>query len=132
MDANKRTFWYALYSSESPLRVNAVEEPQRGGATLYETGENVVTYSAPVECRANISPAGGSTMVELFGNDERYDKILAFDENSFPPIDENSVLCIDKTPSYDAHDRLIYDYVVRKVAKSLHHVFVAVSKVAVS
>lgn len=120
LEINKRPFWYALYSGT----VDVYEDG-------YKTGEKVVSYAAPVKCYGNISPASGSSVVEQFGTNERYDKVIVLDTDAAPQIDEHTVLCVDIEPSYSG-GQLVYDYVVKKVAKSLNHVSIAISKVAIS
>ena len=53
-------------------------------------------------------------------------------ESSFCYLDENTVLFIDKEPEFDNAGKPIYDYTVRRVAKSLNFISYAVSKVKVS
>ena len=63
-------------------------------------------------------------------------------DNDAPPIDEYSILWIDCVPELDSegklalneHNEMItpHDYVVKKVAKSLNNVSIAVSKVDIS
>ena len=48
------------------------------------------------------------------------------------PIDENTVLFVDKEPEYDADGTPIYDYFVRRVAKSLNCISIAIAKVKTS
>ena len=121
MERNKSTFHYAL--------LVAVEH----GKDEYgnESGEPHAVYSEPVMMRANISPAMGDSQVEQFGRELKYDKVIVLDDISCP-IDENSVLCVDKLPELDDEGNLLFDYIVKKVAKSLNSVSIAISKVAVS
>lgn len=121
MERNKSTFFYMLYLGKE--NVTDTEG--------YETGEKLVRYSEAVEMRANISPATGQSSVEQFGNLESYDKVIVTDDLSCP-IDENSVLFIDKEPAYDGDGNPLYDYTVKRVAKSLNSISIAVSKVKVS
>lgn len=143
LERNKRTFWYCLYTGKEAI----VDEYGN------ETSECRPIYSEAVEMEANISPATGMSNTEQFGNLESYDKVIVTDNLSCP-IDENTVLFIDKEPEYtevDSHtvdegDALYaddevtpvsysvpaYDYVVKRVAKSLNVVSIAVSKVKVS
>ena len=79
---------------------------------------------------ANVSPARGQASVEMFGNLDGYDKVLVTDWVECP-IDENSVLFVDKAPAYDTSGHPIYDYIVRRVAKSLNSVAIAIGKVSV-
>lgn len=120
LEANKRPFWYALYRG----KVDVLSDGMK-------TGEKVITYSDPVQVYGNISPASGVNVVEQFGNNENYDKVIILDPDTAPLIDEHTVLCVDKEPSY-SDNVLVYDYVVKKVAKSLHHIAIAISKVAIS
>jgi len=48
------------------------------------------------------------------------------------PIDENSVLFVDKLPEYSEDGTPLYDYVVKRVAKSLNAIAYAIQKVNVS
>lgn len=97
----------------------------------YETGEKSITYGEAVQMAANVSPATGQSSVEQFGKLERYDKVIVTDDLSCP-IDENSVLFLDKAPEYDEGGNPLFDYTVTRVAKSLNSISIAVSKVKVS
>lgn len=90
-----------------------------------------MVYQTPIAARANISAATGSAQVEQFGNYAGYDKVIVTDDMSCP-IDENTVLFIDKEPDYDEDGTPLYDYIVKRVARSLNSVSYAVSKVSVS
>ena len=95
------------------------------------TGEYIPVYNEAQEMYANISPASGYAQTEQFGNLESYDKVIVTDWMGCP-IDENSVLFIDKEPEHDAsHGLPLYDYTVRRVAKSLNSISIAVQKVDV-
>lgn len=140
---NKRRFYYCLYDHKIPL----VDEYGN------ESGEGIIVYGEAAEMWANISPASGFAQTEQFGNLENYDKVIVTDWLNCP-IDENSVLFIDKEPEFVEADtnRLtesstlfgndtitpltvevpVYDYTVRRVAKSLNGIAIAVSKVKVS
>lgn len=48
------------------------------------------------------------------------------------PIEETTVLFIDKKPEYDAEGNPLFDYVVKRVAKSLNVIAYAVKRVDVS
>lgn len=67
----------------------------------------------------------------MFGNLDSYDKVISPLPNDFP-ITENDVLFIDKSPEYDDDNNPLYDYKVRRVARSLNYTSVAVAKVDVS
>jgi len=140
---NQRSFYYCLYSDKIPV----IDEYGN------ESSENIVVYEDPVQMYANISPATGLSNTEQFGNLENYDKVIVTDDVNCP-IDENSVLFIDKEPEftegitidYRESDTVLgedtatpitvsipaYDYIVLRVAKSLNSVSIAVKKVRVS
>ena len=118
---NKRKMWYCLYAEQT------AQYDEYGN----ETGEPKITYGNAVPMFANISQATGQSMTEMFGNLENYDKVIVTDEMDCP-IDENSVLFIDKEPEYDTAGLPVYDYIVRRVAKSLNSISIAVRKVKVS
>jgi hypothetical protein len=118
---NKSKFHYALFLEKVAIK------DEYGNAS----GEVRIVYSEPIEANANVSAANGEAQVEQFGNSVLYDKVIITDELNIP-IDENSVLCIDSPPSYDENGNLLYDYIVKKIARSLNTVSFAVSKVSVS
>ena len=97
----------------------------------YETGEGQVVYKPPVRLMCSVSPATGYAQVNMFGNLESYDKVLVTDDVRCP-IDENTVLFIDKKPEFNSEGVPLFDYRVRRVAKSINSISYAVSKVTVS
>lgn len=121
MKRNGRCFYYALFDKKVPIKDDEGND----------TGEYRVVYSSPVKIHANISAATGEAQTQQFGNSAEYDRVIITD-NMCCPIDENSVLCIDSPPSYDSEGSLIYDYIVKQVARSLNTISYAVSKVKVS
>lgn len=121
MERNKRCFYFALFDSKDPVK-------DEDG---HFTGEYIVSYKTPVQMRANISSVIGEAQAEMFGTDVDYDRVIVVDKPCCP-IDEYSVLCIDSPPDYDDEGNLIYDYIVKKVARSINSVSYAVSKVKVS
>lgn len=121
LERNKKCFYYALFDSKDPVK------DEDGNFT----GEYTINYKAPVHMKANISPVIGEAQADLFGSDVDYDRVIVVDEPCCP-IDEYSVLCIEITPDYDEEGNLIYDYIVKKVARSINSVSYAVSKVKVS
>lgn len=118
---NKRTFYYCLYQGREPI----VDENGN------RTGEDRPSYSEPQEMTANISPASGISQTEQFGNLENYDKVIVTDDMDCP-IDEHSVLFIDKEPEHSIDGEPMYDYTVRRIAKSINSISIAVRKVNVS
>lgn len=123
MNRNKQTFYYALFKSVE----NVIDE--YGNVT----GEHTVTYENPQKFNANISAAKGETSTREFGESEDYDKVIVMDKDA-PDIDEYSILWIDTLPEIkeDGTTDTSHDYIVKKVAKSLNSVSVAISKVNVS
>lgn len=121
MERNKQRFFYLLYDRKEPVK------DEDGN----ETGEETVIYKEAVSCRANVSAATGASQVEQFGSLTGYDKVIVTDDLTCP-IDENSVLFLDKEPEYDEDGKPLYDYMVKRVAKSLNSVSIAVTKVSVS
>ena len=141
---NQTEFWYCLLIPDTQEAV--VDENGN------ETGELIPSYKKAISMRANISPATGQNQVEQFGNLDSYDKVIVTCDMSCP-IDENTVLFIDKRPEYTevqtheiiegqalhADDEVVektyelpmYNYIVKRVAKSLYGISIAVRKVDV-
>ena len=141
---NQTEFWYCLLI---PNTQEAIVD-ENGN----ETGELIPSYKKAVSMRANISPATGQNQVEQFGNLDSYDKVIVTCDMKCQ-IDENSVLFIDKRPEYTevqtheivegqalyADDEVVektyelpkYNYIVKRVAKSLNGILIAVRKVDV-
>ena len=112
---------YCLYKGKEPLL----------NEDGYETGEDQVVYEPPVPLLCSVSPATGYAQVNMFGNLESYDKVLVTDDMTCP-IDENTVLFIDKLPAFSLEGVPLFDYRVRRVARSLNSIAYAVRKVTVS
>lgn len=107
-----------------------------------ETGEYDLYYAPPVRKAANISAAKGETETRQFGEKLDYDKVILCDLKTGIDINEYSRLWIDKEPELDGNGLLAvdkngevitpHDYVVKKIAKSLNNISIAVRKVEVS
>lgn len=142
LERNKVPFYYSLYLGEEPIL------DEYGN----ESGEYKVAYSEPMQMRANISPASGNTQSESFGTSIQYDKIIVTDDLNCP-IDEHSILLVDSITSDMLCDELgrplltqsdiplqvendmdspHFDYIVKKVARSLNSISYAISRVEVS
>lgn len=117
---NKVPFWYSLYEESAP----AADE------NGLLTGENTTRYSEPVQVWANISPASSAAVVQPFGTDIRYDKVIVIEDPKFP-IDEHSLLCLDGDPIYDIGGNMTPDHIVVRVSRSLNSVSYAVRQVKV-
>lgn len=113
---NSRPFWYATYKGEEDL-LDGEGRP---------TGERITRYNTPVQIRGNINSSfngrygiNSQSAIEDFGRDLRYDKTLIVDAPDCP-IDEHTVLIIDKPLEFDDQGEPIYNHVVIKVDKSLN------------
>lgn len=119
LERNKASFYYCLF----------VEETKVMDEDNLFTGEYAKTYSEPVQMKANISPANGTTLTDQFGTNIICDKVIVTADIDCP-IDENSILFVDKEVSSDKESgQYEYDYVVKKVAKSINSISIAISKV---
>lgn len=121
MNRNKQTVYYSLFDKKEEIK------DENG---LF-TGAYKIVYKTPVKMAANVSAATGSAQAELFGANISYDKVIVIDD-TMCPIDENTVLCVDSAPEYDSSGNLIFDYVVKRVAKSLNSISYAISRAVVS
>ena len=123
LNRNKSAFYYCLYQGKTEL----LDDEN------YNTGEYEITYADHVKMLANVSQATGNTNLEQFGNSLDYDKVIVTADLKCP-IDENTVLFIDKEPETDENGDYIFDfdYVVKKVAKSINSISIAVKKVSVN
>ena len=137
---NMRPFSYCLYKEKHPI------SDEYGN----ETGEFVVIYNEAVSMTANISQATGQSNTEQFGNLDNYDKVIVTCDMNCP-IEESSVLFIDKEPEYGdeiiigyeepqtvlgdpvpiTYKPPLYDYIVKRVAKSINSISIAIRKVEV-
>ena len=121
MVRNKATFYYALYAGQTEI----IDE--YGNAT----GQYSVTYGNPTKALGNVSAAQGEMQTRQFGDSESYDKVIVLDDAN-TPIDEYSILWVDTPPNMvDGSTETPHDYVVKKVARSLNSVSIAISKVSV-
>ena len=118
MVRNKTAFYYALYKGQTEI----IDE--YGNAT----GQYDVSYSNPIKALGNVSAAQGEMQTRQFGDSESYDKVIVLDDVN-TPIDEYSILWVDTLP--ESNTELPHDYVVKKVARSLNSVSIAISKVSV-
>ena len=122
MTRNKTAFYYALYAGQTEI----VDE--YGNAT----GEYTVRYGNPMRVHGNISAAQGEMQTRQFGDSESYDRVIVF-EDPDTLIDEYAVLWVDTLPALkeDGSTETPHDYIVKRVARSLNSVSIAISKVRV-
>ena len=146
---NDQKFWYCLLDPENEHKV-LDENGNR-------TGEVIPQYGEAYPMWANISPATGQAQTEQFGNLDIYDKVI-WTRDTDCPIDENSLLFLDKAPEYTtvttyeivpsvvstvsgvsetsvlvpvSYQMPKNDYIVKRVARALNSVSIAVRKVDV-
>ena len=122
MTRNKQKFYYASYVEETEI----IDEYGN------ETGEYAVSYGNPIEYFVNVSAAQGEMQSRQFGESESYDKVIVLDDKN-APIDEHSILWVDTLPlrNEDGTTDTPHDYIVKKVARSLNGVSIAIRKVKV-
>ena len=96
-----------------------------------KTGEKKVIYTKAKKIKAHVSGAKGSSMVEVFGTDISYDKTVLITRKEFAGsgITENSVFFIETPVKYD-NGTPLYDYQVKRIAKTPNEVLIAVKKVS--
>ena len=130
MVRNKMYFFYALYDGQTELN------DEYGNAT----GQYVISYTDPMRMFGNVSAAQGEMQSRQFGDSETYDRVIVLD-NQNTRIDEYSILWVDTLPELTEDGHLVlnedgtvrtpHDYIVKKVARSLNSVSIAISKVNV-
>lgn len=133
---NRVRFWFCPFNS----KVELLDEDGN------RTGEYAVKYGAPVKVYGNVSAAHGEVQEEMFGRDLAYDKVIVLDKPSFP-IEEDTVLFVDKrpetestsvridvdgTPTVVSIDRPLFDYIVKRAARTLNTVAYAIERVQVT
>ena len=128
---NKTKFYYALYEKREEITDDYGNK----------TGQYELIYSQPVKMFGNVSAAVGEIQNRQFGESESYDKVIVLD-NPNVPINEYSHLWVDTLPLLteigtlvlkdDGTEQTPHDYVVKKVARSLNSVSIAISKVDVN
>lgn len=115
----KKTIYYCLYEGREPVM-------QDGRIKGYRP-----VYGEPQEFRIHVGWARGTAETDVFGVTVDYDKPMVTNWMECP-IDENTVLFVDKEPDYDSNDQPLYDYIVKRVAKSKNYITYAIKKVLVS
>ena len=116
LERNKSKIYYALFDKYEPI----LDEDGN------DTGEERPSYFAPVELRINVSPALGESATRQFGTTVDYDRTLVICDTALP-IDEQTVFWIDEPDTTKA-----FDYTVKKIAKSLNSLLIAVKRVEVT
>ena len=119
---NKTKFYYASYIGETEI----IDE------NGFNTGEFEVLHSKPTKYYGNISAAQGEMQSRQFGECVSYDKVIVLNDVN-AKIDEHSILWVDTLPHLndDGTTDTPHDYIVKKVARSLNGVSIAIRKVRV-
>lgn len=112
---NKQTVWYALYGE--------CEDYVNSGGEL--TGEKVLSYSAPVRTRVNVSGTRGRASVEMFGIDNPFTRTIVTDDLK-TPFDTATVWWIDSSPNDGEHN-----YRCTGVCRTNNQVVIALTRVDV-
>ena len=123
MERNKQVFYFSSFTD----KVGIVDEYGN------RTGEYEVVFNNPTKLSGNISAAMGEMQNRQFGESELYDKVIVL-SNPNVSIDEYSILWVDTLPTLkeDGSTDTPHDYIVKKIARSLNSVSIAISKVTVS
>ena len=122
MTRNRKVFYYASLKAVGMSRDtdgNMVEEQ--------------FTYSDPVKAQGVFSVANGEASLQLFGMNERYDRVITLNQGE-KFLSVGSILWVDTMPEIDEETGKTdtpYDHIVVKVAESLSFVSVAIRKVDV-
>ena len=120
LEINKRRLWYALYLGRTANTENG-----------FETGEYSNSYSDPVAFRANVSPAAGRVGIDVFGESLDYERVIVCDYVDLP-VKEDSILFIEHEPEQNSSGNWNYDYIVKRISRSINSVAIAVSRRDVS
>lgn len=110
----KRWIYYSNYHSVS-YKTN-----EKG----LKTGSKAITYTDIRKMFGTVSTPTGGAVVEMFGSDEKYDKVIVLDK---PDIDihETSVLWLDV--AYGSN--VSHDYEVKKIIRNRNFLIIGVRKV---
>lgn len=111
---NKKSWAYANYIGKAPIVADG-----------KYTGEYDLTYTEPIDCKGNISPATGNNYTDLFGINVDYDKVIVMTEPDLD-ISEDSIIWIN------ADTNGANNYIVKRIARSLNSISIAVKRVNVN
>ena len=144
---NQRTIYYCLRrdrgiayddnlldlvatENEEPIQMGDNGSLIASGQMLYN-GDDTTEYGEPQPLKAYVSSAGGSRVIDRFGSIQDYDRVIITDWVDCP-IDENSVLFVEKQPEFGDGGEPIYDYIVMRVSREFNHVTYFVRRVTVA
>lgn len=129
-ERNKRTIYVRLNEGEEAIQ----------DSNGYLTGATRIVYGRPIKLRMNVSEAksrmdrlGSTTYIDPYGLELGYNKVLVTCDMGCP-IQEDSVLYIDRMPVLDANGDTDtpWDYILVQIKKSLNNIQYAVKRVDVS
>lgn len=126
---NKVPFWYCAFDHKEEL----IDEDGN------RTGDYAVFYAPPVRLTGNVSVAHGEVQDELFGRSISYDKVILLDDPNCP-MQEDSVLFVDREPQFktitgrngETVQLPLFDYIVKRVARSFYSSAYAIERVTVT
>ena len=124
LSRNKKDLWYANVSASSYVTDN----------NGLKTGEKEVTYTTPVKVRMSMAISSGANnlgsqgmvVLDPFRITTAYTHRMVTEDMDCP-INEESLIWIDKTPTEGAHN-----FKIVRVAKSLNHIIYYAKEVDVS
>ncbi len=117
----KQTIWYCTYAGSQ----------RQTDAHGNLSGQKLPTYNQAESIDIHVGWARGTADTDIFGIALDYDKPMVTNQMDCP-IDENTVLFVEKQPEYDENQIPKYDYIVKRVAKSKNYITYAIKKVSAS
>lgn len=121
LERNNKKFYYCLYAG-------SIDKMDEYGNL---TGETIEQYEPQKSMWANISENTGESTAEQFGVGLDYDKIIVT-HNMKCPIEETTVLFVDKRPEFTDDGLPLYDYIVKRISRTLNVISIAIKRVDVS
>ena len=110
---DKRTIWYALYNGIVDLT------DEEGNLT----GEQGVSYEAPVQTRMNVSGGRGQAGIEMFGVDNPFTRTAVTDDLT-TPFTTDTVFWFEANPLEEEHN-----YRCTGVARTNNQVVLALAEI---
>ena len=92
-----------------------------------KTGNRTVVYSDSKTVYGSVSTPTGNSVLEMFGTNEDYDKILVIDQTDID-IGENAILWVDRNYGEDVP----HDYVIKRIVRNHNFLTIGIRKVDVS
>jgi len=96
------------------------------------TGEREVQYDIPIFVDAIVSEPTGRIVNEMFGEDERYDRVVIMkNSDADGAVQPQTVFFINNLPRPGVFNQK-FDHIVRRIAKSHNFTAIALERVAVT